>query len=336
MLVGPQEAPGSERAKPLGDDNVAVEFRPPAGLKPAQLGVILDERVDNHDISATIVDLAVRGHLTIEQREEKKFIWFSQSEWVLHYRENPQDELEGYERLLYNALFASGPEVHLSELTGSFASEYQRVQNALYSDAQQRRWFARRPDKVRDTYAVIGFLGTGLSIGAVVLAAMYTHFALIPLALVPVALAFWALHRYMPRRTPLGSDLLRRTLGFREFIVTAETGRMQFAEEENIFAKYLPYAVMFAAVDKWARAFADLATGPTVTSNPYGYVPYPWYIGGIGGGGFDLPSFSAALSDFSSRAGSSLSTRPASTGSSGFGGGGFSGGGMGGGGGGSW
>ena len=40
-----------------------VEFDPPQDLRPAQLGLILDESADTKDVTATIVDLAVRSSL---------------------------------------------------------------------------------------------------------------------------------------------------------------------------------------------------------------------------------------------------------------------------------
>ena len=51
--------PGAKRS-------VKPEYAPPADLIPAQAGVLLDERAHTRDVVATIVDLAVRGYLSIE------------------------------------------------------------------------------------------------------------------------------------------------------------------------------------------------------------------------------------------------------------------------------
>jgi uncharacterized membrane protein len=115
-------------------------------------------------------------------------------------------------------------------------------------------------------------------------------------------------------------------LGFRRFITTAETERMQFAEEEGIFAKYLPYAIVFGATRQWAKRFEGLdATSPAMGG--MGWYVSPYMFNPIG--------FSDSMHDFTVRtAGTIVSTPPAASGGSGFGG--FSGGGGGGGGGGSW
>ena len=41
----------------------------PTDLTPAEVGTLIDEQVDLRDISATIIDLAVRGYLKIEELE---------------------------------------------------------------------------------------------------------------------------------------------------------------------------------------------------------------------------------------------------------------------------
>ena len=130
----------------------------------------------------------------------------------------------------------------------------------------------------------------------------------------------------MSRRTATGSEALRRVLGFRLYVATAETRMQEFNEQQNIFARYLPYAIVFGCVDKWARAFRgieDQAASSTVS----------WYSGV---GPFQVMAFSSGLQGFSTSVASTISSTPGSSGGSGFSGGGFSGGGGGGGGGGSW
>ena len=59
---------GDSQAVPLFERGVApVEFAPPEDLRPGQVGTIVDEQANTLDVTATIVDLAVRGYLTIEE-----------------------------------------------------------------------------------------------------------------------------------------------------------------------------------------------------------------------------------------------------------------------------
>jgi uncharacterized protein (TIGR04222 family) len=319
---------GQSRRPLLSRRQAPVEYRPPEDLRPGQIGVLIDERVDPVDISATLVDLAVRGHLQIQENQERRFL-FTSTDWTFKQTEAGSGPLLGYERKLLDGLFRSGPQIAVSELKGTFATTYQEVQKQLYADAVRNGLFPSKPNQVRSRWLLLGLVGVVVTIGVLVLAVRSTTFALAAVPLVVAAVALAVGHRWMPHRTPKGSQLLSRTLGFREFIRTAEAGRMEFAEEENLFVAYLPYAVVFGAVDKWARAFATVgaaaAAGAGVTG---GY----WYVTHSGRPP-DLGNLANGLATFSNSVGGSLATTPSSSGS---GGGVSSGGGFGGGGGGSW
>ena len=71
----------------------------------------------------------------------------------------------------------------------------------------------------------------------------------------------FALAHLMPRRTAQGRELYRRSLGFRLYMTKAEKERQQFAEKANLFEEYLPYAIVYGCVDKWAKAFEGLGLG---------------------------------------------------------------------------
>ena len=199
------------------------------------------------------------------------------------------------------------------------------MQDALYEDAVEQGWFHARPDKTRTKWHVFGHPGpdrddrrSPSSLAA------FTHAGLIGVPLVIGAvILLWGAKR-MPRRTAKGTGTLRRVQGFRRFIEESEKERARFAERQNLFSEYLPYAIVFGATDKWARAFAGLD----------GQLPQTtWYTGQ---GYFTATSFSHSMEGFSTTTSGTITSTPSGSGSSGFGGGGFSGGGGGGGGGGSW
>lgn len=325
------EHQAAERRRGLFEPRaVPVEYRPPDDLRPAQLGLVVDERVDSVDVTSTIVDLAVRGHLRIEEVEQGG--WFRKADWRLVEADPSRDGLLGYETLLMDGLFDGRHEVLVSDLKGTFARDYEKVETAIYADGQSRRWFADRPDHTRARWL-------GLGIGLVVLGGVLTfllgtqlRMAVVGLVVVVLGIALMAVHRLMPRRTGRGSRMLTRTLGFREFVATAEADRMAFAEAERLFVDYLPYAVVFGCVEHWGRVFEDI--GVDVAQAVGGFY--------VGPGPFHLMAFSSGMNDFSSSMATAVTTAPPSSGSGGFssggfgGGGGFSGGGMGGGGGGSW
>jgi uncharacterized membrane protein YgcG len=304
-----------------------VQYRPPDDMRPAQVGVLIDETADPLDVTATIIDFGVRGYLTIEETEKAGL--FHKADWRLTKTKEDDGSLLTYERRLFNALFDGRDQVSLSELKNKFAADLHHVQDSLYADAVERKWFAKRPDTVRNKYLALGVVATLAAIGVLVLLAIFTHAALIGVPLVIVGLIMLATHSMMPARTGAGSDALDRVMGFRTYMATAEADRMKFAEEEDIFAKYLPYAIVFHETGHWAKVFHDI----------YGDTPPPgmgWYSPYGSWNAFSFGGFASSMSNFAVQTSGTIVSTPSSSGSSGFGGGGFSGGGGGGGGGGGW
>jgi uncharacterized membrane protein YgcG len=312
----------SERPVPLFESGGApVEFAPPAGLRPGQIGTLVDEVANPLDVTATIVDLAVRGHLTIV--EIPKSGWFGKPDWMLARKDQADASLLEYERRLLEGLFEGGPEVELSSLKTTFVTRLHTVQEALYDDAVSSGWFVGRPDRIRQRWIGIG-VGALVVAGAIEFAAIrWTEYGLVGVPLLLFGLLVLTGARWMPRRTAKGTGLARRVSGFRTVIATAEAHLARWAEQENVFTRFLPYAIVFGLTEKWAKAFEGLARQPDTS----------WYVSSRP---FAYAGFAEAMNGFSVTTVGTIASTPSGSGGTGFGGGGFAGGGGGGGGGGSW
>ncbi|MGA9160413.1 MAG: DUF2207 domain-containing protein [Actinomycetota bacterium] len=321
VMGGPAGA--ETQAVPLLEkDASVVEFAPPEGLRPGQVGTLVDEQANTLDVSATIVDLAVRKHLVIE--EMPKTWMLGKADWNLRRLPGPDgDHLLPYEEKLLDGLFEDGDQVELSDLRKKFAERLQKVKDALYNDMVARKWFLRRPDKVREVWTVIGWLSLSAGIAITVVLAYFTRLGLlgVPFVIGGLLLVFGA--RRMPARTAKGTAMTRRVDGFRIVIEKAERYMSKWAEQENVFTRLLPYAVVFGVTDKWAKAFESLGQLPSDTT---------WYVSSRP---FVYAQFADSIDSFAVTTSGTISSTPAGSGSSGFGGGGAGGGG-GGGGGGSW
>ena len=338
-------------------ETIVAEYEPPEKLRPAQAGLLIDESADTKDVTATIVDLAVRGYLTITELPATGLFGLGSKDWMLTRTEGKArpEALQPYERTIYDGLFGRGAmdvtqravvaliqrfsdragaadatraafettptdEVKLSALKRHFYTTLAKAQRELYGDSVARRWFAADPQRVRQIYAALG-------VGALVAAGFLVFWlgsslgaGLVGLGAVVPAVALMGFASRMPRKTRAGAELLRRTLGFRHYMEIAETDRQRFAERENIFSEYLPYAIVFGCVEKWANAFKDIDATAATSS---------WYTGSSLGA-FSVNDLSSNLSSFSSQVSSTIAATPGGSGSSGFSGGGAGGGGGGG------
>jgi uncharacterized membrane protein YgcG len=297
---------------------VVVEFEPPQNMRPAQLGLILDERADAKDVTATIVDLAVRGYMTIAELPKD-------SSWNFTWKAGGDaSTLLPHERTLLDAMFAGRKEVSLLELKGKFAPTVKQAEGQIYEDALSKKLFTARPDIARTQWGCLGvasiFVGIAVSAGL----GLAFGWGLIGAAIVLTGLVLTISFPFMPQRTAAGRDLLQHTLGFRLYMTTAEKYRQQFAAKASIFTQLLPYAIVFGCVSLWAKAFEGIDTSASSG----------WYVGNAP---FQAAFLASNLESMNANISSAITYTPPSSGSSsGFGGGGFSGGGGGGGGGGSW
>jgi hypothetical protein len=307
---------------------VAVQYEPVDALTPAEAGTLMDESADMRDITATVVDLAVRGHLRIEEQEVKALLGLYTRRDYLFRRLTPPAgarALEPHEFRVLEGLFeGAGDEVKLSDLDDEFYRHLPGIRDGIYARLVDRGYYRTRPDSVKGRWviggAVLGavVIGVGSAVGAAAFDMTPLPFVIAGVVSGAVVAAFGLI---MPARTVKGTRALEGVLGFEEFLRRVEGDRLRVVKTPEMFERFLPFAMAFGVERKWARAFQDIYREPP-----------RWYVG-TGTGPFDLSGFSSRLGDLSSRAQSVMSSSPRSSGGSGFSGG-SSGGGSGGGGGG--
>lgn len=257
-----------------------MSFEPPDGVRPGQIGTLIDEQADVIDVTATIVDLAVRGYLLVEEHAK---------DWSLRKLERPTDDLLPYERTLFNALFSGRESVRLSELGGTFAADLAEVRGALYDDVVRQGWFTRRPDTVRTRWTTAGMALAALGVVGTVVLAVFTDLALIGLAVVVGGAALAIGGQYMPAKTSRGATVLAHTIGFRAYLARGEAADVEPRQRIAMFSRYLPYAIVFDNVQKWAKTVEDAGARAEGADNLY------WYEGPAE---WDLSSFADSMRTF--------------------------------------
>jgi len=316
---------------------VVVRYEPPGALTPAEVGTLVDNSPDMRDITATVVDLAVRGFIKIKGTEEDRFLGLgTKTQYALQLIRPESDwrELRPHEDALLQSVFSTrtGPpapaggaapvidEVAISDLKNRFYKHVPEIRERIFSQLIDRGYYLRRPDRVKATFYVLAVVvGIG---GSVVSGVLDLGLAAI-VASILSGLIIGVFGHLMPARTVEGARALEGALGFEEFLDRVESDRFdRMVKTPAMFEKFLPFAMALGVERNWARAFEGI-----YTSQP------DWYVGRYHGA-FGPRMFAASLADLSSDAGTAMTSAPRSSGGSGTGGGGFSGGGFGGGGGG--
>jgi uncharacterized membrane protein YgcG len=313
---------------------IAAQYEPPDKLTPGEVGTLVDNSVDMRDITASIVDLAVRGYLVIEEKKEDHLLGLTSSKEYIFHLKKPQAEwasLKPHEQELLGGLFSSGnagDTVSLSELHNRFYQNIAGIKSQIFGSLVGQDYYKRRPDSVRS-----GYIGLGIVCGIILVGgggAASANLGMAPLpffvAGILTAIIICGFGWFMPVRTQVGSRALGQILGFEDFLNHVEAERYnRMIKTPEMFEKFLPFAMALGVEKNWSKAFQGIYTQPP-----------QWYQGGYGPGFYPY-LFVNDLNTMSYQAGSVMSSAPRSSGGSGFsgdgGGGGFSGGGFGGGGG---
>lgn len=228
---------------------------PPMALPPAIAGVLYHQSVGPRELAATLIDLAERGDIYIMDRERD-----------FAFLKNKFDQrLLSYEKILLSKIFREN-------VISNRAEVEQRINNHLYSQkmtlvasgvyvlATRLGYFKSNPQKIHLKYQLIG---TGAFFAGI------TGFVLSLLIFTnpPYILFFWAgmmisglvitlTAKNIPNRTEIGTETLSNWLAFRKYL--SNPAKIVFSYENQVlFQKYLPYAIVLDCEVAWAKRFSE-------------------------------------------------------------------------------
>lgn len=298
------------------DKTIVVQYDLPNDLKPAEVGYILHQSFTSRSLSATIVDLAVRGYIKIVEKEEKVF-FFPYKSWNLVKLKDPSEDntLEPYEKFLLRKIFEKGDNVSIDSLKKDFYKSFKEMKDLVSEEVTQDDYFTTDPIKSQQKFFIVGFILTVICYLIIGTFGSYMKIASSDAEVLPFLASGLLLVIFgfvMPKKSLKGVDALWHIKGFKEYIKKAEKYRAQFYEKENIFEKYLPYAILFGVTKKWAKAFEGITH-----SQPN------WYVSSSNIATFNAVAFASSLDkSLASMTTSMTSSRSGSGGGGGGGGGG--------------
>jgi uncharacterized membrane protein len=322
-----------------GKGTIVPEYTPPEGVSPLEAGTITDFKVDNRDITATIIDLARRGYLKIIETKQAKRLQRDTVSYQLVLQKADFAALNPYERTLLGDLFRGqtvGETMSVNKSKGKLYQTAERLRKTADDALTQQGYFRQNPKRYAVKAGSVFVIATILVYFLGDIASKDSLWPVLFGVILGVVILYLFI-RQMPARTAQGVATREHLLGLKLYMETAEKDRLEKLEGPNaayarnanepvrtveLFEKLLPYAIVLGVEKQWAGKFKDIYTTPP-----------EWYSGNWTA--FNVGYFAGSLSGgFGSVVNAGFSA-PSSSGSSGFGGG-FAGGGGGGGGGGGW
>ncbi|OGB83527.1 hypothetical protein A3F66_02325 [candidate division TM6 bacterium RIFCSPHIGHO2_12_FULL_32_22] len=290
-------------------------FEPPENLLPAEISYIVNKRYSNQCLSSSLVDMAVKGSITIE-KENTKYIL----------KKVKKSTIELYENI-FDKLFKSHSEIKITDSNST-------IFNNIISYC--KNYLSNKFDNlyINFNYRYFGF-GLIWTIILSVFCFLLVQVSILAIFLLAILVLiniifYFVLQTY----TESGQRVYEQILGFKMFLSFTEKERLKYLsnteQTPQEYETFLPYAMALDVEALWTKQFTGLFE--RMAQEGVSYVPI-WYHGYRGQ---FYPNFSSFSSSFSHSISASTYAPGSKSGFSGGKGGGFSGGGGGGGGGGSW
>jgi uncharacterized membrane protein YgcG len=307
---------------------ITPRFSPPQDLLPWQLGYLYYLGHHPNIFTATLVDLAVKGYLTIQPQKTAAFNWLNPANlpgttsYELIKSETPTEPAALYTKLT-EALFppqTTGSTTRLIlEKNGSKTKTFE----ALLAPNPYQKQLRSMANSATFLLAIFNIVLAGLLLHL-------NHNWLVAItALLLSVLILICTSTFYTSYTGEAGQLQIETLGFKMYLETAEKKRLEKlnapTQTIELYEKYLPYAIALGVDEQWSEAFGQLF------AQIGAYQPY-WY----GRSRFYPKNINQFHSDLNSLASKKYYTGSSGQSTSKGGGGGYSGGGRGGGGIGGW
>jgi len=239
---------------------LAVVQSPPDNLPPPLVGVLLHGRIRSQEILSTIVDLANRGFLGIEDKDGEMLIYKK------NVRSLEWKNLRAYEKTLIEEFFnrgetlSTGEEIEVRVSNDLFSQRVTRVYEQIYEQIVSMQFFAKNPAFVHWRYRIYGlimiFFGGGGFIFTMVTARDPKYTLLLWAGLMGMGFLAVAFAGRISMKTAKGKAEARKWLAFRNYLALNKKATVQDSLE-NEFEQYLPFALSMDVEFEWAKRFAQ-------------------------------------------------------------------------------
>ena len=241
----------------------APQYEPPDGLTPAEVGVIIDDKLDPRDVVATIVDLAVRGYVRMEECQPDEGVAFQGQDYILRSirTKDSWSVLAPHERTALFHIFYGGEWTKLSSLYQRFYSIVPVIREDVFALLRKKGLYRFDPDFLA-TLQLPQWAGQAFMIGAylcILLFASSKNSAIIVAAalIVSVVLTLLWLKAFSPK-SALGKNAYAHVRGFQDFMNSVERDHLERVPTEK-FQSWLPYAMALGVEHHWTEAFSGIA-----------------------------------------------------------------------------
>jgi len=238
--------------------------KPPADLPPALAGWLFNQSITWPHGLATLLDLAGRGVVTIDENAEKK--WYRSADFLITLQKQPADA-RPHERALLDLLFtdrSGAPQnaIRMSDMGRLItSSRWKTYTDSLEAEADAQGLISAEAKQRRNRFLVWGvmllFVALAVLLITFLLGSMFGFWPLVLAAAVALLglIAFIAGAAVSPL-SGRGAKLAETFAPFRRFIEQVSRGKMD-VPNPAYYEAHLPYATAFGYAVPWVKKQVD-------------------------------------------------------------------------------
>ena len=238
-------------------DEASEVWKSPEGLRPVEIGTLIDQSCDVSDVSVTLINLAVRGYYTVREIPSTGFFALSDRDYEFKRLPPPKgDPLKEYEKIFMEAIFGNASTSYLSNIQGIFRQFLPDIRNSIYKSLVDSKMLAKDPSKDKKLYGSIGFALAICGVAMLFLMGETDFLKAAGLGLVVSGILVSIAPAFIPLRTEKGNKTIDQIHLFAETMRTAKERDLaeKMQEDKFLFHKLLPYAIILGVFEKWAAA----------------------------------------------------------------------------------
>jgi hypothetical protein len=313
IAVRPYRKPSVARS-----DNML--HKPPNELPPALAGYLTSDSTTSvgwpHAL-ATLLDLAGRGMITIDETAEKK--WYSNAEFAVTYHPQAGD-LRRHEKELLDLLFTDKSDAPHTTVTSKemgrrvTSSRWKKYTDSVMDELRQGGFLDKAAEEGRKRLMIWGVvlvvMIVPLILAVFLLSSLLGFWPMLVVgAVFIVGLTLLLAGATITSRSVWGVQQTAAWEPFKRFLREVSRGKAELPDPAYYDA-YLPYATAFGLAEAWMKRYADSA-----------YDRVPGYFHALTGDGSNMAAFVAVIAATSSSGGDASAAAAGAAGAGAAGGG---------------
>ena len=220
-----------------GRGTIVPQYDPPKGLTPVEVGTLLHFSTNQKHITATIIDLAIRGYLVIHEEKIDRKVLKDKLEYSLELKLTTKEELKDFEIKTLSGLFQgtayeAGSIVKLTDLKNKFYTSVSVISSQVKKSLVKGGYFAGDPAAAGGRLWVLVAL---LFISCFFAGALFGPALVVGIVISMIIVIVCAFA--MSARTALGTEALEHAKGLKLYLSLAEADRIKMLQSPDA-----PYA----------------------------------------------------------------------------------------------